>query len=54
MDILQTYLSYLVQPYTENVHNYNLRHQISNVNLRLPYCNTVSYNKSFLLSTIDL
>ena len=41
------YLSDLVQPYTENVHNYNLRQQISNENLRLPYCNAVSYNKSF-------
>ena len=48
------YLSDLVQPYAENVHNYNLRQQISNENLRLPYCNTVSYNKSFLPSTISL
>jgi hypothetical protein len=48
------YLSDLVQPYAENVHNYNLRQQISNENLRLPYCNTVSYNKSVLPSTISL
>ena len=48
------YLSDLVQPYAENVHNYNLRQQISNEKLRLPYCNTVSNNKSFLLSTISL
>jgi hypothetical protein len=33
-----------------------LRQQISNENLWLPYCNTVSYNKSFLIlpSTISL
>ena len=41
------YLSDIVQPYAENVHNYNLRQQISMENLRLPHCNTVSYNKSF-------
>ena len=43
------YLSDLVQPYAENVHNYKLRQQISNENLRFPYCNTVSYNKSFFI-----
>jgi hypothetical protein len=48
------YLSDLVQPYAENVHNYNLCQQIYNENLRLPYCNTVSYNKSCLPSTISL
>jgi hypothetical protein len=31
-----------------------LRQQISNENLRLPYCNTVSYNKSCWPSTISL
>ena len=40
------YLPDHVQTYAENVHYYNLRQQISNENLRLPYCNTVSYNKS--------
>jgi hypothetical protein len=55
MGILQIiYLILYNQPYAENVHNYNLRQQISNENLRLPYCNTVSYNKSFLPSTISL
>ena len=48
------YLSDLVQAYAENVLNYNLRQQISNENLRLPYCNTVSYNKSCWPSTISL
>jgi hypothetical protein len=51
---IPNYLFDLVQPYAENVHNYNLRQQISNENLRLPYCNTVSYNKSCLPSTISL
>ena len=55
MGILQIiYLILYNQPYAENVHNYNLRQQISNENLRLPYCNTVSYNKSCLPSTISL
>ena len=48
------YLSHLVQPYAENLHNYNLRQRISNENWRLPYCNTVCYNKSCLPSTINL
>jgi hypothetical protein len=51
---IPNYVSDLVQPYAENVHNNNLSQQISNENLRLPYCNTVSYNKSCLPSTISL
>ena len=38
----------MIQPYTENIHDYNLRQQISGDNFRLPFCNTVSYSKSFI------
>ena len=48
------YLSDLIHPYTENIHEYNLRHQVSLDNFRLPFCNTVSYNKSFLPCTLRL
>ena len=48
-------IPYLHQrPYTENIHNYNLRQQISGDNFRLPFCNTVSYSKSFIPCTLRL
>ena len=31
----------MIQPYTENIHDYNLQ-QISGDNFRLPFCSTVS------------
>ena len=40
--------------YTENIHDYNLRQQISGDNFRLPFCNTVSYSKSFIPCTVRL
>ena len=36
------YMYDMIQPYTENIHDYNLRQQISGDNFRLPFCNTVS------------
>ena len=48
------YLYELFQPYEENVHSYNLRNQTSSDNLRIPFCNTISYEKSFVPSTIRL
>ena len=44
----------MIQPYTENIHDYNLRQQISGDNFRLPFCNTVSYSKSFIPCTLRL
>ena len=35
------YMYDMIQPYTENIHDYNLQ-QISGDNFRLPFCNTVS------------
>jgi hypothetical protein len=35
------YMYDMIQPYTENIHDYNLRQQISGDNFRLPFCNTV-------------
>ena len=43
----------MIQPYTENIHDYNLQ-QISGDNFRLPFCNTVSYSKSFIPCTLRL
>jgi hypothetical protein len=37
----------MIQPYTENIHNYNLQ-RISGDNFRLPFCNTVSCSNSFI------
>ena len=44
----------MIQLYTENIHDYNLRQQISRDNFRLPFCNTVSYSKSFIPCTLRL
>ena len=52
--ILYAWFTDLIRPFAENVHNYNLRQQISFNNFRLPHCNTVSYYKSFLPSTLRL
>ena len=41
------YMYDMIQPYIENIHDYNLRQQISGDNSRLPFCNTVSYSKKF-------
>ena len=48
------YMYDMIQPYTENIHDYNLRQQISGDNFRLPFCNTVSYSKSFIPCTLRL
>ena len=48
------YMYDMIQPYTENIHDYNLRQQISGDNVRLPFCNTVSYSKSFIPCTLRL
>jgi hypothetical protein len=42
-----------IQLYTENIHDYNLPQQISGDNFR-PFCNTVSYSKSFIPCTVRL
>ena len=42
-----------IQPYTENMHDYNLPQQISGDNFR-PFCNTVSYSKSVIPCTLRL
>jgi hypothetical protein len=42
-----------IQPYTENMHDYNLPQQISGDNFRT-FCNTVSYSKSFIPCTLRL
>ena len=42
----------MIQPYTENIHDYNLQ-QISGDNVRLPFYNTVSYSKSFIPRRYD-
>jgi hypothetical protein len=47
------YIYDMIQPYTENIHDYNLQ-QISGDNFRLPFCNTVSYSKSFIPCTLRL
>ena len=44
----------MIQPYTETIHDYNLRQQISGDNFRLPFCNTVSYSKRFIPCTLRL
>jgi hypothetical protein len=44
----------MIEPYTENIHDYNLRQQISGDNFRLPFCNTVSNSKSFIPCTLRL
>jgi hypothetical protein len=43
--IIAMWANDMIQPYTQNIHNYNLRQQISGDNFRLPFCNTVSYSK---------
>ena len=48
------YMYDMIQPYTENINDYNLRQQISGDNIRLPFCNTVSYSKSFIHCTLRL
>jgi hypothetical protein len=48
------YMYDMIQPYTETIHDYNLRQQISGDNFRLPFCNTVSYSKSFIPCTLRL
>jgi hypothetical protein len=35
------YMYDMIQPYTENINDYNLRQQISGDNIRLPFCNTI-------------
>jgi hypothetical protein len=47
------YMYDMIQPYTENIHDYNLRQQISGDNVRLPFCNTVSYSKISSLVRYD-
>jgi hypothetical protein len=48
------YMYDMIQPYTENINDYNLRQQISGDNIRLPFCNTVSYSKGFIPCTLRL
>jgi hypothetical protein len=48
------YMYDMIQPYTENIHDNNLRQQISGDNFRLPFCTTVSYSKSFIPCTLRL
>ena len=48
------YLHDIVQPFTVNIHNYNLRNAISESNFRIPFCNSVSYDKSFIPNTFKL
>ena len=46
------YLFDIIHPFSENIHQYNLRQSVSTNNFRLPFCNTVSFNNSFIPSAL--